>query len=410
MRQNANVGALLSSLSPTKPCSQAQGRGSDLQSNVNSQAGDLSILDAAELDVRNYEVHARDARPPPKQYASTQRGSAYESGYGTIPTLISRTRSADAGTSSQPTSRMVNSADQPKRPLPAKKPQLSSLARSFVSLGPGEYSATSHFISDNLSIVAKSEINASMKDIQNVYESIQEQGIRIGQQSQRPDSEPQDRKLLVVSQTTERIVSQNPYAPTPRPLETTKFETPVIRDREGRLFYTDKQGNVLRPASSRHSPDHAPEPNRHNSAENDLPTSFKQLSIGDSKPKLSSVVEHPGPGLQNDTNSQADDISILDAAGLDIRGNRGDHEESGHRYYRKFDGKKFFAVGRVFAMLWYESVGGEKGGLLSRAEPFNVQNNSKRKRKCNEEMDLGTDIGNPADKVLHLGDYMWNCV
>jgi hypothetical protein len=27
-----------------------------------------------------------------------------------------------------------------------------------------------------------------------------------------------------------------------------------------------------------------------------------------------------------------------------------------------------------------------------------------------EEMDLGTDIGNPADKVLHLDDYMWNCV
>jgi hypothetical protein len=25
-------------------------------------------------------------------------------------------------------------------------------------------------------------------------------------------------------------------------------------------------------------------------------------------------------------------------------------------------------------------------------------------------MDLGTDIGNPADKVLHLDDYMWNRV
>jgi hypothetical protein len=27
-----------------------------------------------------------------------------------------------------------------------------------------------------------------------------------------------------------------------------------------------------------------------------------------------------------------------------------------------------------------------------------------------EETDLDAAIGNPADKVLHLDDYMWNCV
>jgi hypothetical protein len=223
---------------------------------------------------------------------------------------------------------MVNPADQSERPLPAQKPQLSSLARSFASLGFGEYSKSSHFISDNPSIVAKSEIDALianalfaekagqstmartcihqalllrackdtgpngispffqdltardgrakdalMKDVQKVYESIQEQGIHTGQQSQRPDSEPRERKLPVVLQTTERTASQNPYAPTPRPLETTQSQTPVIRDQEGRLFYTDNQGNVLRPASSRHDPD------RHRRVSEPAETTEKMASV-----------------------------------------------------------------------------------------------------------------------------------
>src|SRR5271156_915480 len=138
---------------------------------------------------------------------------------------------------------MVNSADQSERPLPAQKPQLSSLARSFASLGLNEYSNSSRFISDNPNIIAKSEIDALtthalfaekggqsttawtcihqalllkackdassnginsffrdlaardgrakdtlMKNVQKVYGSIQEQGIRTGQQSQGPDS------------------------------------------------------------------------------------------------------------------------------------------------------------------------------------------------------------------------------
>jgi hypothetical protein len=130
----------------------------------------------------------------------------------------------------------------------------------------------------------------------------------------------------------------------------------------------------------------APEPNRHNGAENDLPASLRRLSLRDGKPRLSSLVEHPGPDLQSDTNSQAGDVSIVDAAELDIRGNGGDREELDHRYYRKPDAKKFFVVGRVFAMLWHEGAGDKKGGHLSQAEPFSVQRNSKRRGKYNEEV------------------------
>jgi hypothetical protein len=216
-----------------------------------------------------------------------------------------------------------------------QKPQLSSLARSFASLGLGEYSKLSHFISDNPNIIAKSEIdaliayasflisNASsaekaeqlamartcihqalllkackdagpdginsffqdlaakngrakdalMKDVQKVYGSIQEQGVRTGQQSQGPDSEPRDRKPPVVLQTTERTVSQNPYAPIPRPPEATQSQTPVIRDREGRPSYTNNQGNVLRPASSRH------DPNYHQPVSEQAETTEKMASV-----------------------------------------------------------------------------------------------------------------------------------
>jgi hypothetical protein len=184
---------------------------------------------------------------------------------------------------------------------------------------------------------------------------------------------------------------------------------------------------------------------------------------GLSPTKPCSQAQGPGSDLQSDANSQTGDLSILDAAELDIRGNGGDHEELDHRYYRRPDAKKFFVVGRVFAMLWHESAGDKKGGHLNQAGPFNVQRNSKKEGKYNEEvfihirrmvvvkalhghcwcvpinafnynasnatrfeqscrtiavaarpfdeeMDLGTDIGNPADKVFHRDDYMWNCV
>jgi hypothetical protein len=134
--------------------------------------------------------------------------------------------------------------------------------------------------------------DALVKNIQKVYESIQGQAIRTEQQSQRPDLEPRDRKLPVVLQTTERTVPQNPYAPTPRPLETTQSQTPVTRDREGRLFYTDNQGNLLRPASSRHDPD------RHRPVSEPAETTEKvaSASIGKEPQSGAGLVEDRGDG------------------------------------------------------------------------------------------------------------------
>jgi hypothetical protein len=64
--------------------------------------------------------------------------------------------------------------------------------------------------------------------------------------------------------------------------------------------------------------------------------------------KLCSQAQGRGSVLQSD--------AILDAAELDIRGNGGDHEELDLRYRIRSDAKLFFMVGRVFTVLWHESL------------------------------------------------------
>ena len=59
------------------------------------------------------------------------------------------------------------------------------------------------------------------------------------------------------------------------------------------------------------------------------------------------------------------DIARVD---FDIRGNGGDREELDHRYYRRSDAKRFFVIGRVFAVLWHESAGDIKGGHFDQAD------------------------------------------
>ena len=102
--------------------------------------------------------------------------------------------------------------------------------------------------------------------------------------------------------------------------------------------------------------------------------------------KPCSQAQDRGSDLQSDANSQAGDLSALDAAELDIRGSGGDHEKLDHRYYRRPDAKKFFAPERVFALLWHEGAGDKKDEHLNQTEPFNIQMNGKKKGKYNEEV------------------------
>jgi hypothetical protein len=184
---------------------------------------------------------------------------------------------------------------------------LSPLARNLVSLGLGNYLESSRFIWDNPAILAKSEIDALIaeasaaekagqstraqicihqalllrkckevgsnnidsffrdltakdgrtkdafvNDVKKVYNSIQQQAARAALQNQGRTAEPQGRKAPVVLQTIERTLSQNSYTDSQEIEETTQSQTPVARGRDGRLYYTDGQGNLLHPASGRH--------------------------------------------------------------------------------------------------------------------------------------------------------------
>jgi ribosomal protein S27E len=62
----------------------------------------------------------------------------------------------------------------------------------------------------------------------------------------------------------------------------------------------------------------------------------------------------------------------------DIRGNGEIREPLDHRYRKRHNAKKFFMVGRVFAMLWHED-GDNKGGHISHVEP--LRGNKKGKHK-----------------------------
>jgi hypothetical protein len=191
-------------------------------------------------------------------------------------------------------------------------------------------------------------------------------------------------------------------------------------DLEGPIQQERSLQPKLLPPTSRelsHVPEeirHAQEPARYGSVHSDLPLSMETLSISprddqdrfgnhgqagnrsnvSSTPRqiairrrstLHSVDEHPGPDLRSQTTSQAGDASIADSNQLDIRGNGGEHEELDHRYKKRTDAKRFFAIGRVFAMLFHEGVGDAKGGHLSQAVQFKV-GWDKNKGKYNQDV------------------------
>jgi hypothetical protein len=98
------------------------------------------------------------------------------------------------------------------------------------------------------------------------------------------------------------------------------------------------------------------------------PPSVTYRSPNGRRPTLSSVDENSRPNFSNNKAQRAPP-SIVD---YDIRGDGEKQEELDHRYFVRPDGGKFFKVGRVFAMLWHESVGDPRGGHLSNQEQFNA--------------------------------------
>jgi hypothetical protein len=276
----------------------------------------------------NYEVTQRDGRQPQDNPSSGRRGSANHGDRGAATTLVSGTRVADARVASKLASKPTDSVDRPERTLPAPLSQLSPLARDLVDIGFGKYRESMDFISDNPSILAQNEIDALIaealtaekasqstrsqtcvhqalllkecieagrdnigpffrnltardsktkesfvKDVKKVYISIQERAARVPPQNQEPTSGPQGRRLPLVSQPANESVSQNPSTHTQGPKEPTQRQT---QGPDGRLYYTDPAGNLLRPASSQR---HDRERHRSQSDPNESAGKMAMLSI-----------------------------------------------------------------------------------------------------------------------------------
>ena len=251
-----------------------------------------------------------EARSLSENATTGRHGPAFEHGYGKAPGLTTRRSGADSGVITQSALVGIGSARLSQRAAPAQSSQLSSLAHSFASLGLGSNSASAHFISKNPGILAKSEMDALIaeasiaekagestkaqtciyqalllreclkfpdhigsffskltakdgrakdafvKDVKKVYTEIQEQIERTTQRNPGNTSEFYDRKGPVISQSAERTNLRDVSVDDQIPLGTTQSQTPVARGPDGRLFYADQQGNLLRPASRRHDSDH----------------------------------------------------------------------------------------------------------------------------------------------------------
>jgi hypothetical protein len=343
---------------------------------------------------RDQQSQSGTARPAGRS-GSNERGKSYPKdvrGEQVTTTVGSTPRPAFGRSISAPQAPVSGSEGKKAEVTTDSSSHLSRLGQAFVKIGYGQYRTCQNFI-DNYPEIRKEALgNFQLEAVRleqegkfSMVENCVQQLLLLRNCSFKSDEECED--FFDRMKKRDPATLESFHGNFDKTLKALKAKAasagPIQHVRsEPQSLGSTNRGSTQVPAEVRH----APEPNRHNSAENDLPASLRRLSIRDSRPKLSSVAEHPGPDLQSDTNSQAGDVSILDAAELDIRGNGGDHEELDHRYYRRPDGKKFFVVGRVFAMLWHEGAGDKKGGHLSQAEPFNVQRNSKKKGKYNEEV------------------------
>ena len=196
-----------------------------------------------------------------------------------------------------------------ERSVLAPSSQLSSLARSFASLG-FNYTDSSHFISENPTILKKSEIDALItealiaeragqsgrsqiyvhqalllrtcaeldskninsffqalsaedssakesfiKDVKRVYSAIQRKAEKASPQNQGLGSEAPTQKLPMVLSPIDSTIPQNSYSSAQVSQELAHSQTPAARGRNGRLSHTDAEDNLLPPASIRPDPD-----------------------------------------------------------------------------------------------------------------------------------------------------------
>jgi hypothetical protein len=298
---------------------------------------------------------------------------------------------------------------------------LSPLGREFIKIKEREYGTCENFMRNNPKIFEEKSANFQLEAVRlaregksSIVRTCVQQLLLLRKCSSMSNS---DRGIFFYRM---REGDQAALTSFLGDFDTTLKAVKAKSDLEGPIQQErNPQPKPLPPISRepRHAPAeirHAPEPTRYGSVHSDLPLPMETLSIGPrddqdrfrnhgqagNRPNISptlrqtatrrrstldSVDEHPDPDLQSQSTSQAGDTSIADPNQLDIRGNGGEHEELDHRYRKRNDARRFFVIGRVFAMLFHEGAGDTKGGHLSQAVQFKV-GWDKNKGKYNQEV------------------------
>ena len=243
--------------------------------------------------------------------------------------------------------------------------QLSRLSYSFTQLQFRDYSSSENFIANNPSILREDPNKLVQEAIRLEKE---------GKHSQAKICVQQSLLLRKCSRLTD---------------DDCRAFFSALRSNDKKVLGAfwddfDKTIDAVRKAAQTETPASSRPPlerPRRDSNDDTLSTSMRKMSISNSKTRDHTRTFGAGVAAEDDPTQfgearsgsgrrrltidpVVEEDSVVGAPSIDpdIRGTEEDREDLDPRYSKRQDAKKFFVVGRVFALLWHESAGDGKPG------------------------------------------------
>lgn len=269
------------------------------------------------------------------------------------------------------------------------EPQLSKRGHDFLNLKYGDYAACEKFISaypdilrEDHGLFVREAVRAQKEGRSSLVRVCIQQSVilrmcsglsakdihRLFDQFLPEDKKKAQNNVLIRFFTDFDKISDHVKDVAGRELEKTSPQPQIARTRDGKLVYVSENGDILGTATARR----ASETNA--SRPNDVVSGkLSELNINSSAPNPSQLVNQraptktskPSPPVQRSDSPRRSTLSSVDETGStfapsiapEIRGTPKEEEQLDGRYQKRRDARKFFVVGRVFALLWHESAG-----------------------------------------------------
>jgi hypothetical protein len=243
--------------------------------------------------------------------------------------------------------------------------QLSKLNYSFTQLEFRDYSSCENFIANNPSIL-REDPNKLLNE-----------AIRLEKEGRHSQAKTCVQQSLLLRKSSKLTMDGRRIFFSELRSNDKKVLGAFLDDFDTTIDAVRRAAQTEIPASSRLPLER---PHR-DSNDGTLATSMRKMSVSSSSPRdrtrsfgAGAAAEddptqfggaRPGSGMGISTiESAIEEDSAVGAPSIDpdIRGTEEDREYLDPRYYKRPDAKKFFVVGRVFALLWHESVGEGRPG------------------------------------------------